>query len=90
MRNSRIIIPIILILWIFVYGIAGAEHHSLELFYFNPDSPQNNLSRLKRNMDDFLSSTDTPITFQPFTHLVDLENQIKAKPPEFLKEILFF
>ena len=84
MRNSRVIIPIIFLMATFVYGIAGAGSHSLELFYFNPDSPQNNLSRLKRNMDDFLSDNDLPITFQPFTHLVDLENQLEANPPAFL------
>ena len=84
MRHSCTIISIILILAAFSYAGTGAEHRPAELFYFNPDSPQNNLARLKRNMDDFLSSTDTPITFQPFTHLVDLENQLKASPPAFL------
>lgn len=84
MRNYRVIIPLILLLATFAYGIAGAERYSLALFYFNPDSPQNNLSRLKRNMDDFLSDNDIPITFQPFTHLVDLENQLNAAPPAFL------
>lgn len=84
MRNNRVIISFILLIASFIYGIAGAERHSLELFYFNPDSPQNNLSRLKRNMDDFLSDNDLPITFQPFTHLVDLEKQLKKNPPAFL------
>lgn len=84
MRNYRVIIPLILCLATLAYEIAGAERYSQSLFYFNPDSPQNNLSRLKRNMDDFLSDNDIPITFQPFTHLVDLENQLNAKPPAFL------
>jgi hypothetical protein len=84
MRNSRVIILIILFLTALVYGFAWAEVKPAELYYFNPDSPQNNLSRLKRNMDDFLSANDIPITFQPFTHQVDLENQLKAKPPAFL------
>jgi ABC transporter, phosphonate, periplasmic substrate-binding protein len=84
MRHSRAIIPILLLLAAFIYGTAGAEHYPAELFYFSPDSPQNNLSRLKRNMDDLLSSAGISITFQPFTHLVDLENQLKVKPPAFL------
>jgi hypothetical protein len=84
MRNKRVIIPIILFLATCVFGIAGAERYTLELYYFNPDSPQNNLLRLKRNMDDLLSVNGIQITFQPFTHLVDLENQLKAKPPAFL------
>jgi hypothetical protein len=84
MRNSRVIICVYLLLALFVCGISVADQGSLELFYFNPDSPQNNLSRLKRNMDDFFSGNKQPITFQPFTHLVDLENQLRAKPPAFL------
>jgi hypothetical protein len=84
MRKSRVIVSILFLAATFVCGIAGADRYPLELFYFNPDSPQNNLSRLKRNMDDFLSGNRQPITFQPFTHLVDLENQLRAKPPAFL------
>jgi hypothetical protein len=84
MRNSRVIFPIILFLTVLVCGIAWADRNQLELYYFNPDSPQNNLSRLKRNMDGFLTANSIPITFQPFSHLVDLENQLKAKPPAFL------
>jgi len=84
MRIFRVIIPIILYLATCVFGIASADRHTLELYYFNPDSPQNNLLRLKRNMDDFLTENDIPISFQPFAHLVDLENRLKAKPPAFL------
>jgi hypothetical protein len=84
MRYSRVIIPILLCFAAFSYGVAAAERDSGELFYFNPDSPQNNLSRLKRHMDELLSSAGIPITFQPFSHLVDLENQLSARPPAFL------
>jgi hypothetical protein len=84
MLTRSCIALLILFLATLVYGIAGAERHSQELFYFNPDSPQNNLSRLKRNVDDLFSGNDIPITFQPFTHLVDLENQLRSDPPAFL------
>jgi hypothetical protein len=84
MRISRVIIPMILFFAVFAYKTAGAQHDPVALFYFNPDSPQNNLSRLKRNMDDLLSSAGIPISFQPFTHLVDLEDRLEEKPPAFL------
>jgi hypothetical protein len=74
----------ILFLAAFAYKAAGSQHDPAALFYFNPDSPQNNLSRLKRNMDDLLSRAGIPISFQPFTHLVDLEDRFKEKPPAFL------
>jgi hypothetical protein len=84
MRYRRAIIPILVMLVVFMYGIAAAERYPAELFYFYPDSPQSNLSRLKRNMDDLLFSAGLPISFQPFTHLVDLENQLNKRPPAFI------
>ena len=84
MRYRRAIVPIIVSLVAFICGTAAAEHYPAELYYFNPDSPQSNLSRLKRNMDDLLSSAGLSISFQPFAHQVDLENQLKKRPPEFI------
>jgi ABC transporter, phosphonate, periplasmic substrate-binding protein len=84
MRKTFIIILIIGLTKALVWGAERAEPHGAELFYFNPDSPQSNLSRLKRDMDHFLSEAGIPITFQPFTHLVDFERQLKENPPAFL------
>ncbi len=61
-----------------------AQSYPSELYYFNPDAPQSNLSRLKRGMDDLLTQVESPITFQPFAHLLDFENQLKKKRPAFL------
>ncbi len=65
-------------------GTVLAQSHTSNLYYFNPDSSQSNLSLLKREMDAFFSKTGFQIKFQPFTHLVDLEKQFKKAPPEFL------
>ncbi len=84
MRNSRLISLILLCIAALLYGTVSADSHTAELLYYNPDSPQSNLSRLKRGMDDFLSRAEFPILFQPFAHLVDFENQLKKKTPAFL------
>jgi hypothetical protein len=85
MKRKRIAIGLILLLAVIVsYGVAWVQSHGAMLYYFNPDSPQSNLSRLKRGMDDFLSKAKFPIIFQPFTHLVDFEQQLKGMPPAFI------
>ncbi len=55
-----------------------------EFYYFNPDSPQSNLSRLKREMDSFFSQIDYPIAFQPFARLFDFDQKLKEKRPAFI------
>ncbi len=84
MRKSRLISLILLCVVAVLYGIVSADRRPAELLYYNPDSPQSNLSRLKRGMDNFLSRAQFPITFQPFAHLVDFENQLKGQPPAFV------
>jgi hypothetical protein len=85
MKRKRIALGLMLLLAVMaVYDVAWVQSHTAMLYYFNPDSPQSNLSRLKRDMDDFLSEANFPITFQPFTHLVDFEQQFKGMPPAFI------
>lgn len=85
MKRKRIAIGLILVLAVMaIYDVAWVQSRTAMLYYFNPDSPQSNLSRLKRDMDDFLSGTNFPITFQAFTHLVDFEQQFKSMPPAFI------
>jgi ABC transporter, phosphonate, periplasmic substrate-binding protein len=84
MRISRVIALIILLMSMVIHDGAAAQSHPAQLYYFNPDSPQSNLSRLKRDMDNFLSATGLSITFQPFAHLLDLQNQLKERSPAFL------
>ncbi len=84
MRKTRIISLILLLITAVFHETVSAEFRPIELFYFNPDAPQSNLSRLKRDMDKFLSKAGFPISFQPFAHLVDFETQIRKTPPGFL------
>ncbi len=60
----------------------GAQEH--KFYYFNPDSLQSNLSNLKREMDNNFSHPEFAITFQPFAHLVDLEQAINKNIPSFV------
>ncbi len=84
MRKGRLKCLILFCIAVVLYGTVWADPRPAELFYYNPDSPQSNLSRLKRSMDNFLSRAEFPITFQPFAHLVDFESQLKGKPPAFV------
>lgn len=84
MLKSAFISLISLLAIIFISDAGWAQSNRSAFYYFNPDSSQSNLSRLKRDMDDFFSKAGFQINFQPFTHLIDLENQVKKKPPAFL------
>lgn len=84
MRTIGIISLALLLILTVVHDTDLAESRANTLFYFNPDSPQSNLSRLKRDMDDFLSEAGFPLAFQPFAHLVDFENQLRKAPPAFI------
>jgi len=84
MKKSRLISLIFLLLVEVMSATATASSQPIEFYYFNPDSPQSNQSQLKRGMEAFLTNTGFATTFQPFTYLIDLENQIKKNPPAFL------
>lgn len=53
-------------------------------FYFNPDSPQSNMSRLKEAMDSLLTFAKIPLSFQPFTRMTDFDRQVRDAAPDFL------
>lgn len=55
-----------------------------EFYYFNPDSPQSNLTLLKREMDRFLSDSPVSISFQPFARLRDFDRKVKEGKAAFL------
>lgn len=61
-------------------GSAASAH----FFYFNPDSPQNNLSVLKQRMDILLASEGFTFSFQPFTRFRDFDTQVKTTNPSLL------
>ncbi|OKY74024.1 MAG: hypothetical protein BM485_15505 [Desulfobulbaceae bacterium DB1] len=53
-------------------------------YYFNPDSPQSNMSRLKEAMDNLLAFGNIPLVFQPFTKLSDFDRKVREEAPDFL------
>ncbi|MBI5558383.1 MAG: PhnD/SsuA/transferrin family substrate-binding protein [Deltaproteobacteria bacterium] len=53
-------------------------------FYFCPDSPQNNFTRLKEAMDALLTEGGFSYSFQAFAHFKDFERQVRDDPPGFL------
>ncbi len=55
-----------------------------DFFYFNPDSTQSNLARLKRAMDKVLSQNVPVVSFQPFARLSDFDRKVKEGRPAFL------
>ncbi|MFZ5775910.1 MAG: PhnD/SsuA/transferrin family substrate-binding protein [Thermodesulfobacteriota bacterium] len=66
-------------------GPGGAMATSPGLFYFfNPDSSQSNLSRLKQVMDSALSAEGLTLSFQPFARLRDFDSKMQGDPPGFL------
>ena len=72
-------------LLILLLGADACLSNSLhEFYYFNPDSPFGNLGRLKGEMDSFFAKTNLSISFQPFSHLSDLEREIRKNRPAFV------
>jgi len=55
-----------------------------DFFYFNPDSTQSNLARLKSAMDEVLDKNDLTLSFQPFVRLNDFDRKVKEGKPAFL------
>lgn len=74
----------ILVLFAFLYNETDGASSYITFNYFNPDSPQNNLEYLKREVDGYLIKKGVTINFQPFTHLADLHRQNIEHPPSFL------
>ena len=61
---------------------AGAE--SKKFYYFNPDSSQSNLARLKKEMERFLNKKDLVLNFQPFAKYHDFHREMEAELPAFV------
>jgi hypothetical protein len=62
----------------------GSASSSCTFYYFNPDSTQSNLTRLKEAMDAALTSGGLTCAFQPFVRLRDFEDKIGNDPPGFV------
>ncbi len=64
------------------YVLASSPKTSDFYFYF-PDAPQNNLARLKKEMDTFFAFYKLPVNFQAFAHAADLDRAVTRKQPAF-------
>ena len=64
--------------------ISSSNDLSIEFYYFNPDSPQSNLGRLKQEFEAYFSDKDFSFTFQPFTHFVDFHRLNNERRPSFI------
>ncbi|MEJ2619660.1 MAG: hypothetical protein P8163_05235 [Candidatus Thiodiazotropha sp.] len=62
----------------------AAGNDGLRFYYFDPDSPQNNLGRLKNDMESLLKDFDKNIEFQPFTHLTDFDARVRSDRPAYV------
>lgn len=61
---------------------AGADNKNF--YYFNPDSSQSNLARLKKEMERFLNKKDLALNFQPFAKYHDFHREMEAGLPAFV------
>ena len=55
-----------------------------KLYFFNPESPQSNLGRLKREMEKFFNQSGYPVNFQAFAYQTDFDAKIREQQPKFL------
>ncbi|MDU9048419.1 MAG: PhnD/SsuA/transferrin family substrate-binding protein [Candidatus Electrothrix sp. Rat3] len=61
---------------------AGTD--SEKFYYFNPDSSQSNLTRLKQEMERFLDKKDLVLNFQPFAKYHDFHREMLENIPAFV------
>ncbi|MBW2467133.1 MAG: hypothetical protein JRF02_07520 [Deltaproteobacteria bacterium] len=64
--------------------VPSGNTFSKEFYYFNPDSPQSNLGRLKQEFETYFSRNNFRFSFQPFTHFVDFHRLNNEKRPAFI------
>lgn len=62
----------------------SAAGSDTEFYYFNPDSSQSNLVRLKREMDNFLAENNFAVNFQPFAKYHDFHHKMRESIPAFV------
>ena len=77
---------LILALCLWLSSLPGSAHGdaALRFYYFNPDSPQHNLGRLKSDMESLLEGLGVPIEFQPFARLTDFNRGVRNDRPSFV------
>ena len=64
--------------------IYAAPTQSASFYYFNPDSSQSNLARLKQEMERFLQRNNLSLIFQPFAKYHDFHREVVKNTPAFV------
>ena len=59
----------------------AAGNGNNKFYYFNPDSSQSNLTRLKQEMERFLDKKYIALSFQPFAKYHDFHREMKENSP---------
>lgn len=83
MINKRYLVFCLLVIQLLTLNPISADT-PLRFYYFNPDSPLNNLEQLKNDMETLLDSQGVSIRFQPFSRLTDFHRQLLADKPAFV------
>lgn len=73
-----------LYLWVLIIPGSAFADSMLRFYYFNPDSPQNNLSRLKSDMASLFKGMGVQVEFQPFARLSDFDQGVRNDHPSFV------
>ena len=87
MPRSRHIRRNVLAAWLAVAGIVFGQPQLTgsaalaHFYYFNPDSPQSNLSNLKQSMEAALNAQGLVFNFQPFIRFQDFNRQVRDGQP---------
>lgn len=84
LRIFLIIIFSVILQSSFLLSICFSVPKEPELYYFNPDSAQTNLGRLKLEMDTFFDRSGYAVSFQAFSYQTDFDHKIKKQQPQFL------
>lgn len=94
MKNISFKTDIIIIIRVLLIILCGAtciprighatQNDNKKFYYFNPDSSQSNLVRLKQEMERFLQKNAFTLTFQPFAKYHDFHREMMKTSPAFV------
>lgn len=83
MSKSRSIL-FILLTFVSLFGLPVGATTPSAFFYFNPDSPQGNLARLKETMDELMGGANLPVQFLAFAKYRDFDRSLREQTPGLL------
>ncbi|MCI5164716.1 MAG: hypothetical protein D3903_01185 [Candidatus Electrothrix sp. GM3_4] len=83
---SILIMQLFIVCGIIAFSDVGyaSRANTEKFYYFNPDSSQSNLARLKQEMERFLNRKHLVLSFQPFAKYHDFHREMQDKRPAFV------